>query len=189
MRVPSYTRTASSHAACDWPVYCRNKQRRSCAVCCKEGSCSFTISTCRVEPCMRNLGLISSLVSINHLPESMTTLDFPLFYRMAYQHFDQYRLQRFFFAQDAPETLEIFALTCASTKHNRHLRFRDIDSFIEHFGGHNHTVVSALESVENVLALSNVGFMRNHGYKILPRNRIGHRIGFGKHQDAFSRVL
>src|SRR5438034_9224669 len=97
---------------------------RSCAVCCKDGSCSCTISTCRVEPCMRNLGLISSLVNISRLPGHVPALHFPLFDRIADEDLDEQRLQRFFFAQDAPEALEVFALTRPTPQHDRHLRFR-----------------------------------------------------------------
>src|SRR6266516_750211 len=141
---------------------------RSCAVCCKDGSCSCTISTCRVELCMCNLGLISSLVNISCLPGYVLVLYFFFFDRMVDEDLDEQRLQWFFFAQDTPEALEVFALTRPTPQHDRHLRFRHIDALIEHPGRDDHTVVPLLESVENVLAFSDPCFMGNHRNEILP---------------------
>src|SRR5256885_13234952 len=117
---------------------------RSCAVCCRDGFCSFTISTRRVEPCTRNLGLISSLVNIDSLPGYVAALYFPLFYRIADEDLDEHCMQRFFFAQDAPEALQVFALTRPSSEHDRDLGFWHIDALIEHLGRDNHAVVSRL---------------------------------------------
>src|SRR5438067_13702757 len=120
---------------------------RSCAVCCKDGFCSFTISTWSVEPCMRNLGLISSLVNISSLPGHVPAVYFPLFYRVANEDLDEHRLQRVFFAQDAPETLQVFALARPSPQHDRRLRFWHIDALVEYLGCGSHAVVPRLERV------------------------------------------
>ena len=116
-------------------------------------------------------------------------MHFPLFDRIADEDLDEQRLQRFFFAQDAPEALEVFALTRPTPQHDRHLRFRHIDALIEHPGRDDHTVVPLLESVENVLAFSDPCFMGDDWHQVLARNGVGDGVGLGEHEDAVTRVL
>ena len=72
---------------------------------------------------MRNLGLISSLVNISRLPGHVPALHFPLFDRSADEDLDEQRLQRFFFAQDAPEALRGGRLSACVSKTMRAWRF------------------------------------------------------------------
>src|SRR5207244_8140964 len=132
----------------------------SSAVCCQRGLCSSSIATRISRPTSSSSGLTRSAVSIGRPPLLLCrspSLHFAFFGGATHQHLVEHRLPVLAFTQHPAQALDIFACASRTAQNDGNFGFRDIDAFVEHAGGHDHTVLPATEAIEDLLALSSAG--------------------------------